>query len=200
MVELVVMRLANMEMVHPAQDNSRVCAVCNEQVGIYPSGQAILRDNPGTRIVCEVCIADQDVDQAFLAPAPARSAPRAGRRGKPEDRAAQGPSYNHTPVTRRGSTRMQPDAELPAAGFHNRQIAKTIGRPRRGSYTGAQAEPDTAQAGRLGRVLRDAGVTGIRARVAPSRSIAAGRRIAIHYHRTQARRRWQGAVAAGMTS
>jgi DNA-directed RNA polymerase subunit RPC12/RpoP len=52
---LIVMRLADMHRVHPDQDTSRVCAECGEQVGIYPSGQRVLRDDPTTRIVCNRC-------------------------------------------------------------------------------------------------------------------------------------------------
>jgi hypothetical protein len=54
--ELVTMRLVDMSMVHPAQDNSRVCSRCGQQVGIYPSGQGILRNNPNIKIVCAVCV------------------------------------------------------------------------------------------------------------------------------------------------
>jgi hypothetical protein len=55
MPDLIVMRLANMHRVHPRQDNTRVCALCNEPVGIYPSGQAVLRDYPEVRLVCDEC-------------------------------------------------------------------------------------------------------------------------------------------------
>ena len=69
MTDLIVMRLANMHRVHPRQDNSRVCAVCGEQVGIYPSGQAMLRRDPTIRIICDVCFTPADIaDITFLAP------------------------------------------------------------------------------------------------------------------------------------
>jgi hypothetical protein len=55
MDELLVMRLADMHRVHPEQDNSRVCACCGEQVGIFPSGQRALRFAPTLKIVCNVC-------------------------------------------------------------------------------------------------------------------------------------------------
>ena len=54
-MELVAMRLADMRRVHPAQDNSRACAKCGHRVGIYPSGQAALRNHPGMAIRCLVC-------------------------------------------------------------------------------------------------------------------------------------------------
>jgi ribosomal protein S27AE len=53
--QLIVMRLADMWRTRPDQDNSRVCSKCGEQVGIYPSGQAVLRERPQTAIVCNVC-------------------------------------------------------------------------------------------------------------------------------------------------
>jgi DNA-directed RNA polymerase subunit M/transcription elongation factor TFIIS len=53
--ELIVMRLANMHRVHPDQDNSKVCNFCKHQVGIYPSGQKILKDEPRTIIRCVIC-------------------------------------------------------------------------------------------------------------------------------------------------
>lgn len=57
MIDLIVMRLADMHRVHPAQDDSRACAVCGERVGIYPSGQAVLKARPDDiRIICQHCI------------------------------------------------------------------------------------------------------------------------------------------------
>lgn len=52
---LICMRLADMAVVHPAQDNSRVCSKCGERVGIYPSGQKAIKANPGIEIVCSRC-------------------------------------------------------------------------------------------------------------------------------------------------
>jgi hypothetical protein len=66
MTDLIVMRLANMHRVHPRQDNSRVCATCGEQVGIYPSGQAMLAADPSIRLICDVCRTPADI--TFLAP------------------------------------------------------------------------------------------------------------------------------------
>ena len=54
---LLVMRLDEMERVHPKQDNSRVCGTCGKQVGIYPSGQEILKKYPTLEIICNVCAA-----------------------------------------------------------------------------------------------------------------------------------------------
>jgi len=52
---LVTMRLADMARMHPAQDDSHVCAECGHAVGIYPSGQRALRDHPGLKIICQLC-------------------------------------------------------------------------------------------------------------------------------------------------
>lgn len=70
MTVLVVMRLADMHRVHPQQDESRVCASCQHRVGIYPSGQAVLKKDPSTEILCSVC-AEQDkpmMSVSMLAP------------------------------------------------------------------------------------------------------------------------------------
>jgi hypothetical protein len=61
------MRLADMLLVHPQQDNSRVCSKCGEPVGIYPSGQAVLRGAPDTVITCNHC-AGPLPSAVFLAP------------------------------------------------------------------------------------------------------------------------------------
>jgi hypothetical protein len=66
-IDLIVMRLADMYLVHPQQDNSRVCSQCGEAVGIYPSGQAILARHPDTVITCSVCAGPMDPSTA-LAP------------------------------------------------------------------------------------------------------------------------------------
>jgi hypothetical protein len=52
---LVCMRLADMFNVHPQQDNSRLCALCQAPVGIYPTGQAQIRRDPSIEIVCSRC-------------------------------------------------------------------------------------------------------------------------------------------------
>jgi hypothetical protein len=52
---LVVMRLDDMLLVHPDQDNSRNCSKCREPVGVYPSGQAVLAQHPDTVILCQIC-------------------------------------------------------------------------------------------------------------------------------------------------
>lgn len=55
MIELVCMRLANMTRVHPQQITAR-CSNCGETVGIYPSGQRVLRDFPDqVKLLCEIC-------------------------------------------------------------------------------------------------------------------------------------------------
>ena len=66
MTDLIVMRLADMHRVHPKQDNSHVCNTCGEKVGVYPSGQQIMRQYPDVRLLCQHCI--EPVDIAILAP------------------------------------------------------------------------------------------------------------------------------------
>jgi hypothetical protein len=53
---LVVMRLADMRRVHPAQDNTKVCSACGAQVGVYPSGQRMIATDPDMRLVCNHCM------------------------------------------------------------------------------------------------------------------------------------------------
>ena len=65
---LLVMRLADMRLVHPQQDNTKVCSECGYQVGIYPSGQAALRRDPMLTVVCQVCIATDAPERYELAP------------------------------------------------------------------------------------------------------------------------------------
>lgn len=54
MTDLIVMRLADMHRVHPQQITAH-CAVCGHEVGVYPSGQAIMAQEPNIRLVCHVC-------------------------------------------------------------------------------------------------------------------------------------------------
>ena len=51
---LVCMRLADMARVHPDQIEMK-CSDCGETVGVYPSGQQVLRDLPDIPVVCQVC-------------------------------------------------------------------------------------------------------------------------------------------------
>lgn len=53
-VQLVCMRLSRMVFVHPQQVED-VCGRCGEAVGIFPSGQAIIRTYRRVTILCEVC-------------------------------------------------------------------------------------------------------------------------------------------------
>jgi hypothetical protein len=62
---LVVMRRANMARVHPRMVVS-LCDRCAAPVGIYPSGQAMLRRFPVLEVVCEIC--HGPVTRARLAP------------------------------------------------------------------------------------------------------------------------------------
>jgi hypothetical protein len=63
---LFVMRVDLMTRVHPQADFSHVCARCGERVGIYPSGQKILRKYPKAEIVCNVCALGVARDEILL--------------------------------------------------------------------------------------------------------------------------------------
>jgi ribosomal protein L33 len=65
--ELLVMRLADMGRIHPQQDNTKFCSNCNERVGIYPTGQAWLKKNPKTKLICSICV-DKNYSGRTVAP------------------------------------------------------------------------------------------------------------------------------------
>lgn len=65
MIELIVMRLADMERVHPDQITAH-CSKCREPVGVYPSGQRVMRDNLAVSLICQVC--REPGDDTLLAP------------------------------------------------------------------------------------------------------------------------------------
>jgi len=66
---LVVVRLANMTVLHPDQDSTRTCSRCAEAVGIFPSGQAVLALWPDVAIICDVCYQrGPPPDEVYLAP------------------------------------------------------------------------------------------------------------------------------------
>lgn len=69
--QLIVMRLKNMVRVHPDQITAR-CSQCNEEVGIYPSGQKAMQDMPDLVPVCSVCKGPFDSISAPLAPGAAK--------------------------------------------------------------------------------------------------------------------------------
>ncbi len=52
---LVAMRLDEMFLVHPEMDSNHVCSKCSEPVGIYPSGQKLIKQYEDLQIVCNVC-------------------------------------------------------------------------------------------------------------------------------------------------
>lgn len=54
MTQLIAMRLADMHRVHPDQIEAH-CGRCGEVVGVYPSGQKVLREMPDVELVCQVC-------------------------------------------------------------------------------------------------------------------------------------------------
>jgi hypothetical protein len=60
---LVAMRLEDMHVVHPDQDNTRSCSKCGHIVGIYPSGQKALKRWLHTRIMCARCVNPTEADE-----------------------------------------------------------------------------------------------------------------------------------------
>lgn len=54
-VVLLVMCADDMHVAHPETDFSRTCPDCGEQVGIYPSGQQVLRRHKNVKLVCNRC-------------------------------------------------------------------------------------------------------------------------------------------------
>ena len=66
--DLVCMRLADMTRAHPEQIEDK-CSKCGETVGIYPSGQRILAQKPGTRIVCHICYVENISGYTAIMPA-----------------------------------------------------------------------------------------------------------------------------------
>jgi len=65
--ELIVMRLKDMVRVHPDQITAR-CSKCGKKVGVYPSGQRVLKDRPDVVLVCSICKGPFDVFATPLAP------------------------------------------------------------------------------------------------------------------------------------
>jgi hypothetical protein len=53
--QLVAMRTMNMSKTHPEAKYGYVCGTCGEQMCLFPSGQRILRENPGIPLCCDVC-------------------------------------------------------------------------------------------------------------------------------------------------
>lgn len=52
-VTLLVMRLEDMQRVHPDQATHR-CSQCREEVGVFPSGQRVMR-SMSTKLICTRC-------------------------------------------------------------------------------------------------------------------------------------------------
>lgn len=51
---LIAMRLDEMRRIHPDMIVCE-CDRCHRPVGVYPSGQSVLRANPDTELVCNIC-------------------------------------------------------------------------------------------------------------------------------------------------
>jgi hypothetical protein len=77
MTELIVMRLADMKRVHPEQVEAQ-CSKCGEVVGVYPSGQQVMRDYPDTKLICQVC--KTPGESAVLAPGARQEAAQSRRK------------------------------------------------------------------------------------------------------------------------
>jgi hypothetical protein len=56
---LVAMRVVNLRVTHPRADYSHTCDRCREPICLFPSGQRILRENPGIQKLCDVCVAPE---------------------------------------------------------------------------------------------------------------------------------------------
>lgn len=52
---LAVMRASDMYVAHPDTDYSHVCSRCGKEVGIYPSGQRVLREHTSVILMCTRC-------------------------------------------------------------------------------------------------------------------------------------------------
>ena len=64
---LIAMRLEDMHVVHPSQDNTRSCDECQQILGIYPSGQAALKRWPDARLLCPHCANVDNFDETMPA-------------------------------------------------------------------------------------------------------------------------------------
>jgi hypothetical protein len=54
-IELIAMRYIDMTRMHPDQDDTHKCHKCGFGVGIYPTGQRALAENPKMKITCVHC-------------------------------------------------------------------------------------------------------------------------------------------------
>ena len=72
-IRLVAMRLVDMHKVHPEQVVMD-CACCGAKVGVYPTGQKVLRLAPGpVEVYCHICAARQLDKDDTAAPAGSRA-------------------------------------------------------------------------------------------------------------------------------
>lgn len=75
---LICMRLTEMHRVHPDQIEDK-CSKCGETVGIYPSGQRVLKEVKNIAIFCNHCA---NPDYATLAPGAESESYESIRRGQ----------------------------------------------------------------------------------------------------------------------
>lgn len=80
-IELIVMRLGEMRLHHPLQDNSRRCDECEAPVGIFPSGQRVIAIHPEAKLICNICCG---ADTMCLSATPAPGALEEIGQGKPK--------------------------------------------------------------------------------------------------------------------
>jgi hypothetical protein len=67
-ITLVAMREAEMAVVHPDMDTSHQCGRCGVTVGLFPSGQRVLRKYGRVDIVCQNCMTADEREEATPAP------------------------------------------------------------------------------------------------------------------------------------
>lgn len=63
---LVCLREVDMVLVHPQTDWSHKCETCGAKVGIFPSGQSIIRQHPIVKITCSRCAHGAEADSVML--------------------------------------------------------------------------------------------------------------------------------------
>lgn len=86
---LICMRLAEMELTHPLMTRDKCCSRCGVTIGMFPSGQRVLREHGETNveIVCNHCHFPAEVDLYLMpseVPAEIREAKLRNRDKKPE--------------------------------------------------------------------------------------------------------------------
>jgi hypothetical protein len=94
MVDLIVVRLADMQRVHPDQITAR-CSQCNAKVAVFPSGQRLMQQHgDALKLFCSVC--KSPGEHATLAPgAEFEPFQSVKKRGHHDNRGRQPAGKNH---------------------------------------------------------------------------------------------------------